>query len=331
MLAMETLYEDIGTVYQSVHTYYLIVGMKIPTYKDIPEPPQNGTKTCTFDRTFNFIAWKNLAKEQCNFFNSLFHQLEQEGSHLYTKVFQVLHSDIPTLLPNQEIKFLSETEHPLNEEEDPETDANQTRSKRSTDDILNMPEKHRLESYWFKYHKLLPSDFDTLYSEDTTCDICDQQHREKRFISALIKGLRGVTRGASIFGRLISSVKKIGGSIFKGIHGLFHHHKVQAIYRAVNTFKKYHSKLKIGELFKFKAYCDLHISKVSLYDKLNKVLHKFGNRMNHKTFLRYIYNTDKTTWYYDNYDNFAQFWTQGLEMLFLNHEKRIFQSERLFT
>ena len=160
-------------------------------------------------------------------------------------MFQVLHSDIPALLPNQGIKFLSENEHPLNEaEEETET---QTHLKRSADDILTMAEKHRLESYWFKYHKQLPSDFDTLYADDN-CDSCEQRHREKRFIGALIKGLHGVTRGASIFGRLISSVKKIGGSIFKGIHGLFHHHKVQAIYRAVNTFKKYHSKLKIGEL-----------------------------------------------------------------------------------
>ena len=158
------------------------------------------------------------------------------------------------------------------------------RSKRSTDDILTMPEKHRLESYWSKYHEQLPSDFDTLYSEDDTCYNCNQIHREKRFISALIKGLRSVTRGTSIFGRLISSVKKIGSAIFKGIHGLFHHRKVQAIYRAVNTFKKYHSKLKIGELFKFKSYHDLHISKVSLYDKLNKALHKFGKRMNHRIF-----------------------------------------------
>ena len=113
-----TLYEHIGTVYQSVHTHYLIVGMKIPTHKDIPDPPLNGTKTCTFDKSFNFIIWKNLAKGQCNFFNALFQQLEEEGSHLYTKVFQVLHSDVPALLPNQEIKFLSETEHPLNEEDD---------------------------------------------------------------------------------------------------------------------------------------------------------------------------------------------------------------------
>ena len=125
--------------------------------------------------------------------------MEQEGSHLYTKVFQVLHSDVPVLLPNQEIKFLSETEHPLNEEDkDTDSHVNKTHSKRSIDDILTMPEKHRLESYWSKYHKQLPSDFDTLYSEDNTCDTCDQKHREKRFISALIKGLCGVTRGTSI-------------------------------------------------------------------------------------------------------------------------------------
>ena len=66
-------------------------------------------------------------------------------------MFQVLHSDVPALLPNQEIKFLSETEHPLNEEDDnTDSGVNKTRSKRSTDDILTMPEKHRLESYWSK-------------------------------------------------------------------------------------------------------------------------------------------------------------------------------------
>ena len=108
---------------------------------------------------------------------------------------------------------------------------------------------------------------------------------EKRDLSVHLLKDFAVSLEALVFLPLISSVKKIGSAIFKGIHGLFHHHKVQAIYRAVNTFKKYHSKLKIGELFKFKSYCDLHISKVSLYDKLNKTLHKFGNRMNHKTFL----------------------------------------------
>ena len=55
-----------------------------------------------------------------------------------------------------------------------------------------MPEKHRLESYWSKYHEQLPCDFNTMYSEDDTCDSCTQIHRKKRFISALIKGLRSV-------------------------------------------------------------------------------------------------------------------------------------------
>ena len=106
---------------------------------------------------------------------------------------------------------------------------NKTCSKRSTDDILTVSEIHRLQTYWNKYGKHLPSDFDTMYTS-SDCVTCQQKHRDKRFISTLLKSLNGVTRGASIFGRLISSVKKIGGYVFKGIHGLFHHHKVQAIY-----------------------------------------------------------------------------------------------------
>ena len=178
-------------------------------------------------------------------------------------------------------------EHPLQEVEHDHKTQNGTRSKRSIEDYLTSAEKHRLQTYWNKYGEQLPSDFDTMYAP-SDCPSCCHRHRDKRFISTLLKGLNGVTHGASIFGRLISSVKKIGGYVFKGIHGLFHHHKVQVIYRAVNTFKKYYSKLKIGELFKFKAYRDLHISKVSLYDKLNKALHQYGNKINHKVFPRYL-------------------------------------------
>ena len=101
-----------------------------------------------------------------------------EGSHLYTKIFQVLHSDIPALLPNQEIKFLSEIEHPLREVEQPDDVLNRTHSKRSTDDILTMAEIHRLESYWIKYGEQLPSDFDTLYTTNQ-CDSCNQRQRKE--------------------------------------------------------------------------------------------------------------------------------------------------------
>ena len=118
-------------------------------------------------------------------------------------------------------------------------------------------------------------------------------------------------------------MKKIGGYVFKGIHGLFHHHKVQVIYCAVNTFKKYYKKLKIGQLFKFKAYHDLHISKVSLYDKLNKALHQYGNNMNHKIFLRYLHEHSNNTWYYDGYEDFDKNWRIGFEMFFLKQGKRL--------
>ena len=111
-----------------------------------------------------------------------------EGSHLYTKIFQVLHSDIPALLLNQEIKFLSKSEYPLRKVKHTDTVLNRTHSKRSADDILTMAEIHRLQSYWNKYGKQLPSDFDTLYASDQ-CDSCNQKHRDNRFISALLKGL----------------------------------------------------------------------------------------------------------------------------------------------
>ena len=62
-------------------------------------------------------------------------------------MFQVLHSDIPALFPIQEIKFLSETEHPLQEAEENEV-TNTACLKRSTDVFLTMAEKHRLKSYW---------------------------------------------------------------------------------------------------------------------------------------------------------------------------------------
>ena len=317
-----TLYEHIGTVYQNVHMHYLIVGMKIPTHKDIPVPPQNATRTCFFENNFKLTEWRSRAYRQCRFFDGLFNQTLLEGSHLYTKIFQIIHSDIPALLPNQEIKFLSEIEHPLQEVEHKSSGLNKTCSKRSTDDILTVAEIHRLQTYWNKYGKHLPNDFDTIYAS-SNCTTCQQKHRDKRFISTLLKGLNGVTRGASIFGRLISSVKKIGGYMFKGIHGLFHHHKVQAIYHVVNTFKKYHSKLKIGQLFKFKAYRDLHISKVSLYDKLNKALHQYGNHMNHKIFLRYLHEHSNNTWYYDGYEDFDRNWRIGFEMFSSNKEEDI--------
>ena len=101
-----TLYEHIGIVYQNVDEHYLIVGMKVPTHKDIPVPPQNATRTCFFEYNFKLTDWRSRAYRQCHFFNGLFNQTLLEGSHLYTKIFQILHSDIPALLPNRKSSFI---------------------------------------------------------------------------------------------------------------------------------------------------------------------------------------------------------------------------------
>ena len=91
--------------------------MKIPTHKDIPVSPQNATRKCFMEDNLRLTEWRSRAYRQCRFFKGLFNQTLLEGSYLYTKIFQILHLDIPALLPNQEIRFLSEMEHPLQEVE----------------------------------------------------------------------------------------------------------------------------------------------------------------------------------------------------------------------
>ena len=88
------------------------------------------------------------------------------------------------MLPNQEIKFLSEMEHPLKEVEHKHTVLNTTHSKRSTEDFLTLAEIHRLQTYWDKYGEPLPSDFDTMYAS-STCPSCHQRHREKKVYKCL--------------------------------------------------------------------------------------------------------------------------------------------------
>ena len=139
------LYEHIGTVHQSIHTHYLIVGMKIPTHGDMPD----GTKPCVFNKnTFHLHAWRDGAKKQCHFFNSLAHQVGKQAKHWSTRIFQMLHSDIPTMLPNQEIPFLSKEFHSVSD-----VDLGQKCTKRHVTPVINSIEKHRLETYKRKYKK----------------------------------------------------------------------------------------------------------------------------------------------------------------------------------
>ena len=164
-------------MYQNVHTHYLIVGMKIPTHKDIPVPPQNTIGLCLFEKNFKLTEWRSQAYKQCHFFNGLFNQTLLEGSHLYTKIFQVLHSDIPALLQNQKINFLSEIEHPLREVEQIDKVLNKTCSKGSTVTFLLWQKYIDLNHIGLNMVNNFPVIFDTLYVTDK-CDSCNQRKRE---------------------------------------------------------------------------------------------------------------------------------------------------------
>ena len=54
----------------------------------------------------------------------------------------MLHSDIPAMLPNQEIPFLSEEFHPVSD-----VDLGQKHTKIHVNPVINSVEKHRLETY----------------------------------------------------------------------------------------------------------------------------------------------------------------------------------------
>ena len=95
------------------------------------------------------------------------------------------HKDIP--VPRQNATRTCFFENNFKEVEHENTVKNKTRSKGSADDFLTVAEIHRLQTYWNKYSEQLPSDFDTMYAS-SNCASCQQKHRDKRFISALLKG-----------------------------------------------------------------------------------------------------------------------------------------------
>ena len=68
--------------------------------------------------------------------------------------------------------------------------------------------------------------------------------------------------------------------MFKGIHGLFHHHKVQAIYCAVNTFKKYLQGRILCGVYHVrrlkKAQLRTPIGNVTTYDELKNTFQQYN-------------------------------------------------------
>ena len=75
----------------------------------------------------------------------------------------MLHSDVQTMLPNQEVPFLSESDLPIEEEQ--KIDLQElTCTKRDVGELITMAETHRLVSHAVKHNVTLLSDFDTLFT-----------------------------------------------------------------------------------------------------------------------------------------------------------------------
>ena len=134
---------------------------------------------------------------------------------LYTEITQILHSDIPALLPNQvvpyaDLSFFNETpaEMPTNNHY---PNGTLKRTKRSTvsetDQLLPLLEVQRALDYFSKYNEPVALDEDTIYAPETLMTgsnnkVNTTHYRSKRFLSGLIRGIRTIFKGGNILGRL---------------------------------------------------------------------------------------------------------------------------------
>ena len=96
------LFEHIGQLHQSVYKHYLIIALKIPTLHHMPHEPEQWYKGCEEGKQTLIRSYENLI------FKSVFNEdycAIDRFKHLYTDITRILYSDIPALLPNQEVPY----------------------------------------------------------------------------------------------------------------------------------------------------------------------------------------------------------------------------------
>ena len=222
------LFEHIGQLHQSVYKHYLINALKIPTPHDMPHEPEQWYKGCEEGKQTLIFSYENLI------FKSVFNEdccAMDRFKHLYTDITGILHSDIPALLPNQEVpyadfKFYNSTSQPMPKNIYHPEHSNKThnRPKRDISDIGPIPllEIQRALDYLSKYGDPITLDADTIFAEMQSNVT---HNRQKRVLGTLIRGITHLFKGGNIFGKIVSRIKKVGGFIFKGIKGLLHRRK----------------------------------------------------------------------------------------------------------
>ena len=289
------LFEHIGQLHQSVYKHYLIVALKIPTLHHMPHEPEQWYKGCieglslitkSYEGTFQNVFLDDFCARD-------------RFEKLYLDITKTLHSDIPALLPNQEVpyadwQFFNTTPAPLPKNiyhpEHLDKESNRPRRDVSDPDPIPDPlpllEVQRALDYVSKYGEPIPLEADTIYAEEHN-NVTLKRH--KRFLGGLIRGITSIFKGGNIFGKIVTGIKKVGGFIFKGIKGLLHRRKNSALIQAAKTLATRSRRFLVGKLYKFKRFRGLHLSRSSLSTTLRRIWHKSTFWMKHR-FTRHFKN-----------------------------------------
>ena len=289
------LFEHIGQLHQSVYKHYLIVALKIPTLHHMPHEPEQWYKGCAEGLSL-------ITKSYEGTFQNVFLDdfcARDRFEKLYIDITKTLHSDIPELLPNQEVpyadwQFFNTTPAPLPKNiyhpEHLEKESNRYRRDVSdpdpTPDPLPLLEVQRALDYVSKYGEPIPLEADTIYAEQHN-NVTLKRH--KRFLGGLIRGITSIFKGGNIFGKIVTGIKKVGGFIFKGIKGLLHRRKNSALIQAAKSLATRSRRFIVGKLYKFKRFRALHLSRSSLSTTLRRIWHKSTFWMKHR-FTRHFKN-----------------------------------------
>ena len=275
------LFEHIGQLHQSVYKHYLIVALKIPTLHHMPHEPEQWYEGCK-DAILGLITTHDRRLLQ-DVFNEDYCGTEH-FKQLYTDIAKILHSDIPALLPNQEVpyadwQFFNTTPAPLPKNiyhpEHPDKVNNRPRRDVSDSDLLPLLEVQRALDYVSKYGEPIPLEADTIYAEQHN-NVTLKRH--KRFLGGLIQGITSIFKGGNIFGKIVSGIKKVGGFIFKGIKGLLHRRKNTALLNAAKSIAARSKRFLVGKLYKFKQFKGLHIGRSSLSTTLKTTFKRLWRR-----------------------------------------------------
>ena len=104
------LYEHLGQLYQGLQRYYLVIGIPLPTEKDIPDAYTDLSLNCDFQTTHpdKLAAVCDLMQLYVDFFpaitrkSTVLKRMQQQFKHK-------IHSDMPVLLPNLLVNFHVQT------------------------------------------------------------------------------------------------------------------------------------------------------------------------------------------------------------------------------